>query len=140
MTVSGVMKDYYFNYQNLGIDILFDGERHTVKAIVLHTNVPGHSDFGSYRKCNFSVATKTAAVFPEASAQAVDDTLSFSGDDTLETIRRRFQQDHPLTGPNSIAESSQSPFGGVQWYGNELLSIEVTATHLVNTVTLFRSL
>ncbi|KAF9937421.1 hypothetical protein BGZ65_001512 [Modicella reniformis] len=37
--------DYFYNYFNLGIDVLFDGSSHRCKKIVLHTNIPGHFDF-----------------------------------------------------------------------------------------------
>eukprot|EP01134_Creolimax_fragrantissima_P004072 CFRG4072T1 len=47
--------DYFYNYFGLGVDILFDAEKHTVKKIVLHTNLPCHFDFSLYHKCNFKV-------------------------------------------------------------------------------------
>ena len=46
--------DYFLNYFNLGFDILFDGEKNTVKKIKLHTNNPFCSTFGIYNRCNFS--------------------------------------------------------------------------------------
>ncbi|KAF9402556.1 hypothetical protein BGX21_009629 [Mortierella sp. AD011] len=45
--------DYFYNYFHLGIDVLFDGVTHRCKKIVLHTNVPGHFDFQSYKRCPF---------------------------------------------------------------------------------------
>merc|ERR1719265_3100499 len=30
--------DYYYNYFQLGLDILFDGRKHVVKKVILHTN------------------------------------------------------------------------------------------------------
>ncbi|RKP02362.1 hypothetical protein CXG81DRAFT_17957 [Caulochytrium protostelioides] len=45
--------DYFWNYFGYGIDLLFDGARHTVKTIVLHTNLPGHGHFGLYHPCPF---------------------------------------------------------------------------------------
>ena len=45
--------DYFYNYFELGIDVLFDKGSHTVKKVILHTNVPGHSEFSIYRKCAF---------------------------------------------------------------------------------------
>jgi len=46
---------YYWNYFDLGLDVLFDGENHDVQAIVLHTNCPGHAYFGLYRRANFFI-------------------------------------------------------------------------------------
>jgi len=40
--------DYFFNYFDLGIDILFDGVTNVVKKFILHTNFPSHYDFNRY--------------------------------------------------------------------------------------------
>ncbi|KAF9915699.1 hypothetical protein BX616_005579 [Lobosporangium transversale] len=45
--------DYFYNYFHLGIDVLFDGSTHRCKKIVMHTNIPGHFDFQSYKRCPF---------------------------------------------------------------------------------------
>lgn len=45
--------DYFYNYFDLGMDVLFDKESHCVKKIILHTNMPGHAEFAIYRKCAF---------------------------------------------------------------------------------------
>eukprot|EP00742_Colponemidia_sp_Colp-10_P002943 GILJ01003140.1.p1 GENE.GILJ01003140.1~~GILJ01003140.1.p1 ORF type:complete len:454 (+),score=54.12 GILJ01003140.1:99-1460(+) len=47
--------DFFYNYFRMGIDILFDGEKHTAKKFVLHTNYPGHVRFNQYQKCNFFI-------------------------------------------------------------------------------------
>ena len=49
---------YFYNYYHLGIDILFDGARHTVKKIICHSNFPGHADFGTYQRCHFRLLAK----------------------------------------------------------------------------------
>ncbi|KAF9920566.1 hypothetical protein FBU30_009573 [Linnemannia zychae] len=47
--------DYFYNYFHLGLDILFDGSTHRCKKIVMHTNVPGHFDFQSYKRCPYII-------------------------------------------------------------------------------------
>jgi hypothetical protein len=47
--------EYFYNYFSLGLDILFDVTKHTVKKIILHTNFPSHYDFNRYTKCNFRI-------------------------------------------------------------------------------------
>jgi len=47
--------DYFLNYFNLGLDIMFDGDKNTVKKIKLYTNNPFSSNFGIYDRCNFSL-------------------------------------------------------------------------------------
>ena len=39
---------YFFNYFTLGMDILFDGHDDRAVKFILHTNYPGHYDFGMY--------------------------------------------------------------------------------------------
>lgn len=50
--------DYFYNYFDQGVDILFDGYTHCVKKIILHTNIPSHFDFNVYRKCHFEFLTE----------------------------------------------------------------------------------
>ena len=45
--------DYFYNYYRFGFDILFNGQQHIVKKIILHTNIPGCHEFGVYSKANF---------------------------------------------------------------------------------------
>ena len=40
---------------DLGLDLLFDGDLHTVQAIVFHTNCPGHAYFALYRRAAFRI-------------------------------------------------------------------------------------
>ncbi|KAF9292150.1 hypothetical protein BGZ68_010406 [Mortierella alpina] len=52
--------DYFYNYFHLGLDVLFDGSTHRCKKIVMHTNVPGHFDFQSYKRCPFILHLPTS--------------------------------------------------------------------------------
>lgn len=38
-----------------GLDLLFDGQTHRMKKIVLHTNVHDHASFGVYNRCHFNL-------------------------------------------------------------------------------------
>ena len=38
-----------------GLDLLFDGQTHRIKKMVLHTNAHDHATFGIYHKCHFSL-------------------------------------------------------------------------------------
>lgn len=53
----GENSDYFYNYFDRGVDILFDASLHVVKKFILHSNAPGHFDFCRYNKCNFSLLT-----------------------------------------------------------------------------------
>jgi len=48
-----VAQDYFYNYFHLGIDILFDIKKNTIKKFILHTNFPTHYEFNLYSKCFF---------------------------------------------------------------------------------------
>jgi hypothetical protein len=48
-------EDYFYNYFRLGLDVLFDGEEHTVKKFILHTNFPTHPHFNRYVRCNYRI-------------------------------------------------------------------------------------
>ncbi|KAI0774220.1 UPF0183-domain-containing protein [Fomes fomentarius] len=47
--------DYFYNYQQHGIDFLISGSTHTVKKIVLHSNVPGTPLFQRYKRCPWEI-------------------------------------------------------------------------------------
>lgn len=50
--------DYFFNYFDYGVDILFDGRLHVVKKFVLWTNLPSQPDFVRYSKCHYLIETR----------------------------------------------------------------------------------
>ncbi|KAF9780141.1 UPF0183-domain-containing protein [Thelephora terrestris] len=47
-------KDFY-NYFHYGIDFLISGTTHTVRKIILHTNVPGTPLFHRYKRCPWEI-------------------------------------------------------------------------------------
>lgn len=47
--------DYFYNYFEMGLDILFDAATHTIKKFIVHTNFPTHPNFNLYQKCNFTI-------------------------------------------------------------------------------------
>ncbi|EIW62010.1 UPF0183-domain-containing protein [Trametes versicolor FP-101664 SS1] len=47
--------DYFYNYQQHGIDFLVSGSTHTVKKVVLHSNVPGTPLFQRYKRCPWDI-------------------------------------------------------------------------------------
>lgn len=55
--------DYFFNYFDLGIDVLFDSQRHSAKKFVLHTNSPHNVDFNCYSKVSISASLLFCLLF-----------------------------------------------------------------------------
>ncbi|KII95090.1 hypothetical protein PLICRDRAFT_33920 [Plicaturopsis crispa FD-325 SS-3] len=43
--------DYFYNYFQHGVDFLVCGNKHVVKKIALHTNIPGSPLFQRYQRC-----------------------------------------------------------------------------------------
>lgn len=75
-------RDYFLNYFKLGFDLLFDGNTHRVKKIILHTNFPGRANFNCYRKCNFRIFRRqdTSNLLVLATCTLVtDSTAHFAG-------------------------------------------------------------
>ncbi|KAI0750740.1 UPF0183-domain-containing protein [Daedaleopsis nitida] len=54
-TESDTDGDYFYNYQQHGMDFLISGATHTVKKIVLHSNVPGTPLFQRYKRCPWEI-------------------------------------------------------------------------------------
>jgi hypothetical protein len=68
-----LVDDYFFNYYNLGVDVLMDGFSHKVKKFVLHTNLVSKHNFVRYQKCNYKlVLGKEAAAELIAMATSTD--------------------------------------------------------------------
>ncbi|KAG0239058.1 hypothetical protein BGX31_003076 [Mortierella sp. GBA43] len=64
-------KDYFYNYFHFGIDVLFDGSSHRCKKIVMHSNLPGHFDFQSYKRCPYILQQAS-----ESSIRTIDGSRS----------------------------------------------------------------
>src|SRR5687767_7009349 len=47
--------DYFYNFFNLGLDVLFDAVSHTAKKFILRANFPTNTLFDLYRKCQFQL-------------------------------------------------------------------------------------
>lgn len=61
----GLFHEYFYNYVELGFDILFSEETHTVSRFILHTNSPNDALFNHYNKCNFTLTLKGKTITPE---------------------------------------------------------------------------
>ncbi|KAF9577570.1 hypothetical protein BGW38_007133, partial [Lunasporangiospora selenospora] len=115
--------DYFYNYFNLGIDVQFDGSTHRCKKIVMHTNVPGHIDFQSYKKCPFvlhpatissgstgtdSEAARLPPIAPSRSTVPAGQSQPQQPSDN-KTIKGRSRANAPITSEGS--DGSPSPTG-----------------------------
>ncbi|KAJ1955235.1 hypothetical protein IWQ62_005574, partial [Dispira parvispora] len=128
------LRDYFYNYYEYGLDVLIDGQTHRCRKLVLHTNVPGHYDFGRYTKCPF-------VIFQGETMGPLDDnTEQGSGLDACvrwDAVREFFDQEanEPLV--FNRGSSEQNPFGSTLYYGYPGVIFEVMKNGCIPTVTLY---
>jgi len=130
----GEIQDYFFNYYDYGVDVLFDTNTHTVKRILLHTNIPGQLHFSHYRKCNFRILTNEPAPSNTSNGVIENHLLDAREYDpnTLVTCDSRWSDvqrilGKPLGDPViSNRGTSFSPFGSTRFFGYSNLIFEFT--------------
>ncbi|KAJ3672449.1 hypothetical protein LUZ60_007170 [Juncus effusus] len=126
--------DYFYNYFSRGLDILFDGQTHKIKKFVLHTNIPGHSDFNSYMKCNFIIYdAETEGTIQSGSISKNCITSSTKWDQVKEILGDGGRAAIQTQG------SMNNPFGSTFVYGYQNIAFEVMKNGYLATVTLFQS-
>jgi len=119
--------DYFYNYFNLGVDILFDIRTHVVKKFILHTNFTTHYEFNQYMKCNFRITNgkeeeKTNIITPNMKWTDVQKILGPAG--------------KPVVNNRG---SNTNPFGATLFYGYKDIIFEVMKNDHVASVCLFCS-
>ncbi|KAJ1979749.1 hypothetical protein H4R35_001397 [Dimargaris xerosporica] len=124
-------RDYFYNYYELGLDVLLDGSSHRCKKVLLHTNVPGHYDFGRYQKCFFTLKLASGSDTDPAQAETIDH------DSKWDTVRALLDQTPGEPVIFNRGSSEQNPFGPTLFYGHGRLIFEVMQNGYIPTVTLF---
>lgn len=122
--------DYFYNFFSRGLDILFDGQVHKIKKFVLHTNIPGHSDFNTYTKCNFVIESDffgggnapRSCITPSTKWDQVKEILGDGGRAAIQS-----------------QGSMNNPFGSTFVYGYQNIAFEVMKNGYIATVTLCQS-
>ncbi|KAH7047937.1 hypothetical protein BKA57DRAFT_463745 [Linnemannia elongata] len=101
--------DYFYNYFHLGMDVLFDGSTHRCKKIVMHTNVPGHFDFQSYKRCPFVLQVPSSPPSSNANMDAESARLPPIAPQAIPPSPTRQQQ---FGSNNNLAAAADSTGGG----------------------------
>jgi hypothetical protein len=126
--------DMFFNYFTMGSDILIDNVTRRVKKFILHTNIPGHYDFGIYSKCIFEINIPGT-------------NYCIQTDSKLESYREIFattngHDDEKFVSPVILNKNSTNGgdafFGATFCYGREQLIVEVTDTSFLATVVIYQ--
>ncbi|RKP34477.1 hypothetical protein BJ085DRAFT_21321 [Dimargaris cristalligena] len=131
---SALGRDYFFNYYEMGFDVLLDGKSHRCKKIVLHGNIPGHYDFGRYRKCEFQL--DLAASGKLAIGGTVGQWYLTTGSD-WKSISNIVNTDGQPPVVFSRGSSDQNPFGSTLFYGQAGIIFEIMKNDSIPTFTLF---
>jgi len=122
--------DYFYNYNLLGLDVMFDGSSHAIRKMILHTNFPGSKDFNAYNKCNFKI---------DYNEFHKDLNGHFGPSTNVSEIRKKldqhFTKQEPLVGSDTL---NDNPFGGTKYYSYPSCIIEALQSDYINSVTLFQ--
>ncbi|KRX20777.1 UPF0183 protein C16orf70 -like protein [Trichinella nelsoni] len=121
--------DYFYNYFTMGLDILFDATSHRVKKFVLHTNYPGHYDFGIYNRCNFNIklygnaASEHVEVTPFQKWEELESSLF--GSTRHCDLPAALGQHQPVVLNRSCSNNDSNPFGSTFCFGYQDIIFEV---------------
>ncbi|KRX46190.1 UPF0183 protein C16orf70 -like protein [Trichinella murrelli] len=133
--------DYFYNYFTMGLDILFDATSHRVKKFVLHTNYPGHYDFGIYNRCNFNfklygnAASEHVEVTPFKKWEELESSLFGSTRNC--DLPAALGQHQPVVLNRSCSNNDSNPFGSTFCFGYQDIIFEVMSNSHIATVMLF---
>lgn len=136
-------KDYFYNYFDLGIDILIDGKTHLVRKVIAHTNFPGHVGFSQYNKCDFRVIYSGSKQQQQQQAQQQQQqSRAGKREDVIVTPDMRFADIQTLLGPCGrpmIHDSgvAANPFGASYLYAYPGCVFEVMRSGYVAAITIF---
>lgn len=124
--------DYFFNYTNYGVDILFDASTHRVKKLILHSNYPNHYDFNMYYRCQFLIPLMVAKQ-QGGPQEAIDVTFKTKWSSIEKYIVT------PSTKPVILNRTSENnPFGPTYCFGYKEFIFEVMSNGHIASVTVFQ--
>ncbi|CAN8001932.1 unnamed protein product [Ixodes pacificus] len=132
--------DYFYNYFTLGMDVLLDANRHTVKKFVLHTNYPGHYNFNMYYRCQFSIALRVPPTPEQRRATLVDVADSSARLVTAFTKWDEIQErlvkpsERPVVLNRTSSTNTTNPFGPTYSYGYQDIIFEANETRWVQVM------
>jgi len=127
---------YFYNYFQYGIDILLSGTTHTVKKIILHSNIPGSFMFQRYKRCPWEIVGPVRGG-DEASGTS---TLGDRVDCIARTLSPSASVDPPSMVLDRAADSQNAPTlpaGVTKLLGFDGIILEATDLGDVLTVMMF---
>ncbi|KRX20776.1 Uncharacterized protein T07_3943 [Trichinella nelsoni] len=127
----GICREFsaFLKYACAQGDILFDATSHRVKKFVLHTNYPGHYDFGIYNRCNFNIklygnaASEHVEVTPFQKWEELESSLF--GSTRHCDLPAALGQHQPVVLNRSCSNNDSNPFGSTFCFGYQDIIFEV---------------
>jgi len=139
-------QDYFYNYFNSGIDVLFDIRTHKAKKFILHTNFPSHHEFNRYVKCNFRIkVSENSEPLDEEEgvleSKKVKQVKKTSYTITPDSKWSEIQQVLGSPGKPVVHNkgSNANPFGPTLFYGYKGIIFEVMQNNYIASVCIFAS-
>ncbi|OUC47761.1 hypothetical protein D917_06676 [Trichinella nativa] len=126
----------------LNKDILFDATSHRVKKFVLHTNYPGHYDFGIYNRCNFNfklygnAASEHVEVTPFKKWEELESSLF--GSTCNCDLPAALGQHQPVVLNRSCSNNDSNPFGSTFCFGYQDIIFEMELSVTLYLVKVFQ--
>uniref|UniRef100_A0A183BHH2 Uncharacterized protein n=1 Tax=Globodera pallida TaxID=36090 RepID=A0A183BHH2_GLOPA len=123
-----------------GEDLLFDIRTRRLVKFALHTNVPGHFDFGIYNRAEFKLKFGSVQIGTESK---LDEFRSiFTPASQCSSIDDEFSESDEPTGGgpvvlNKCSSEGENPFGATFCYGTNQLIVEVLDNGHIASVVLF---
>eukprot|EP01126_Amoeba_proteus_P005966 TRINITY_DN1205_c0_g1_i4.p1 TRINITY_DN1205_c0_g1~~TRINITY_DN1205_c0_g1_i4.p1 ORF type:complete len:243 (-),score=41.63 TRINITY_DN1205_c0_g1_i4:818-1546(-) len=140
--------DYFYNYFDLGLDVLFDATEHVIKKFVVHTNFPTHPNFNVYQKCHFQLLPPAQDGDQNEKDEGDDLEGEWKDDDDFEikmiTPETKWPEiaesyGNQMTEPFFNPPPKDNPFGGSRYFAHRDIIFEVMDNDFVSSVTLFCS-
>jgi len=152
--------DYFYNYFDVGLDILFDAVKHTIKKFILHTNFPTQRNFNLYRKCHYVITPPPLPSSPrnnldrERREDNRERNDNNNGDNDIDNDDEEERLDNRIVTPemkwseimecygtdvsDPFVSPSTKPFGKIRYFAYQDIIFEVMDNDYVSTVILFK--
>ncbi|CAB3408262.1 unnamed protein product [Caenorhabditis bovis] len=114
------------NYYLWPLDILFDFVTKRVIKFVLHTNAPGHPNFGIYSRCNFAIAINDLRFEIQTHSKFDEFSAAFYDPNSDKGVR-----------PVVLQRQEPHPFGSSFCYGIHQIVVEVMENGYIAALTLY---
>jgi len=141
MKAASLKSDYFFNYFQMGLDILIDAKSNNVKKFVMHTNFPGHYNFNMYHRCEFSLevcSQEGRGIIHGGGGNQGLDSINITPLSKWESVSSLLDGcERPVVLNRASSTNTTNPFGSTFCYGYQDIIFEVMPNGHLASVTLY---